>query len=47
LVYKDIWGPCSHPSIHGHKYFLNVVNDFSRYTWTIHLESKEEVKTQV
>jgi len=33
LVHVDIWGPFSIISVHGHKYFLTIVDDFSRYTW--------------
>ena len=29
IVHMDIWGPISSPSIHGHRYFLTVVDDFS------------------
>ena len=32
LVHLDIWGPIIIPSIHGHKYFLTVVDDHSRHT---------------
>ncbi|XP_016205051.1 uncharacterized protein LOC107645516 [Arachis ipaensis] len=30
LLHLDIWGPISTPSIHGHKYFLTIVDDKSR-----------------
>jgi len=43
----DIWEPFSKSSIHGHKYFLTILDDFSRYTWVILLKSKSEVKTHV
>lgn len=33
LLHIDIWGPCHKTSIHGHKYFLTIVDEFSRYTW--------------
>ena len=35
LIHLDIWGPFSKHSIHGHKYFLTIVDDFSRYTRVI------------
>ena len=47
LVHMDIWGPFSQPSIHGHKYFLTIVDDFSYYTWIVLLRSKGEVRTQI
>jgi hypothetical protein len=43
----DIWGPSSKVSIHGHKYFLTIVDDYSRYTWVVLLKSKAEVQTHV
>ena len=45
LIHLDIWGPFSKISIHGHKYFLTILDDFSRYTWVILLKSKPEVQT--
>jgi len=32
LIHVNLWGPYSIPSIHGHKYFLTIVDDYSRYT---------------
>jgi len=43
LIHVDIWGPYSIPSIHGHKYFLIIVDDYSRYTWIFLLKRKSEV----
>jgi len=36
LIHCDIWGPFSANSLNGVKYFLTIVDDFSRFTW-IHL----------
>ena len=33
LVHVDIWGPYSTPSLNGSKYFLTIVDDYSRCTW--------------
>jgi len=30
LIYVDVWGPYSLSSSHGHKYFLTIVDDYSR-----------------
>jgi len=38
-----MWGPYSLSSIHGHKYFLTIVDDYSRYTWVFPLKQKSEV----
>jgi len=43
LIHVDIWGPYSIPSVHGHKYFLTIVGDYSRYTWIFLLKHKSEV----
>lgn len=43
MIHFDIWGPISTPSIHGHGYLLTALDDFSRYTWIVLLESKSDV----
>ncbi|GAU46782.1 hypothetical protein TSUD_351810 [Trifolium subterraneum] len=47
LIHFDIWGPTSIHSIHGHRYFLTAIDDFSRFTWVILLKSKAEVSSLV
>jgi len=32
LIHVNIWGPISVSSIDGHKYFLTIVDDYSRFT---------------
>lgn len=32
LIHWDVWGPYSIPSLDGSKYFLTIVDDFSRIT---------------
>ena len=44
MIYTDIWGPISVLSIHGHRYFLTVVDDCSRHTWIFHMHSKSETR---
>ncbi|XP_019425060.1 PREDICTED: uncharacterized protein LOC109333936 [Lupinus angustifolius] len=44
LVHMDIWGPLQIPSIHGHKYFLTIVDDFTRHTWLFLMFSKAETR---
>ena len=44
LLHMDIWGPCSKPSMHGHKYFLTIVDDCSRFTWVHLMKSKAETR---
>jgi len=43
LIHVDVWGPYSIPSIHGHEYFLTMVDDYSRYMWIFVLKQKSEV----
>jgi len=43
LVHMDLWGPFSQSSVHDHKYFLTIVDDFSRYTWIVLLKTKRDV----
>ncbi|MCH85256.1 retrovirus-related Pol polyprotein from transposon TNT 1-94, partial [Trifolium medium] len=38
LLHMDIWGPFATTTPHGHKYFLTIVDDFSRFTWVILLK---------
>jgi len=45
LLHFDIWGPLSNSSVHGHKYFLTIVDDFSRFLWVISLKTKSEVSS--
>ena len=47
LLHFDIWGPFRQNSIHNHKYFFTIVDDFSRFTWVTLLKSKGEVQNQI
>jgi hypothetical protein len=47
LLHFDIWGPLSIPSIHGHRYFLTVLDDYSRFVWIIPFKIKSEVSSLV
>lgn len=39
LVHIDIWGPYRVPSFTGTNYFLIIVDDFTRCTWTFLLKN--------
>ena len=43
IVHGDVWGPYRVPTYDGKKYFLTLVDDYSRYTWIFLLNSKSEV----
>nr|GEV14325.1 integrase, catalytic region, zinc finger, CCHC-type, peptidase aspartic, catalytic [Tanacetum cinerariifolium] len=42
LLHMDLCGPMQVASINGKKYILVFVDDYSRYTWTLFLRSKDE-----
>nr|GFB06392.1 integrase, catalytic region, zinc finger, CCHC-type, peptidase aspartic, catalytic [Tanacetum cinerariifolium] len=42
LFHMDLCGPMWVASINGKKYILVIVDDYSRYTWTLFLHSKDE-----
>ncbi|KAJ0591220.1 putative RNA-directed DNA polymerase [Helianthus annuus] len=43
LVHLDVWGPYRVTSYEGFKYFLTIVDDFSRTVWCYMLVNKTEV----
>ncbi|GKB75768.1 ribonuclease H-like domain-containing protein [Tanacetum coccineum] len=43
LVHLDVWGPYKVQSKEGYKYFLTVVDDFTRAVWVFLLRGKDEV----
>nr|GEX62617.1 hypothetical protein [Tanacetum cinerariifolium] len=42
LLHMDLCGPMRVASINEEKYILVIVDDYSRYTWTLFLRSKDE-----
>lgn len=43
LIYCDVWGPYKTPSSSGAKYFLTIVDDFSRAVLIFLMSEKREV----
>lgn len=43
LLHVDVWGPYSIQTQHGCKYFLTIVDDYSRATWTFLIPTKQHV----
>nr|GEU54091.1 Gag-Pol polyprotein [Tanacetum cinerariifolium] len=41
-LHMDLCGPMRVPSINGKKYILVIVDDYSRYTWTLYLHKIKE-----
>nr|GFA60086.1 retrovirus-related Pol polyprotein from transposon TNT 1-94 [Tanacetum cinerariifolium] len=42
LLHMDLCGPTRVASINGKKYILVIIDDYSRYTWTLFQHSKDE-----
>ncbi|GKB74451.1 retrovirus-related pol polyprotein from transposon TNT 1-94, partial [Tanacetum coccineum] len=42
LLHMDLCGPMRVATINGKKYILVIVDDYSRYTWTLFLRSKDK-----
>ena len=42
LVHIDLYGPMSKASLGGSKYFMLIVDDFSRFMWVYFLSSKSD-----
>lgn len=43
----DLFGPVTPVRIRDKKYTLVIVDDYSRYTWTIFIANKSDVKTEL
>ena len=43
LVHLDLWGPYKVPSSEGYKYFLTIVDDYTRAVWVYLIKTKDEV----
>jgi len=47
MVHVDLWGPYSTTTFDGNKYFLTIVDDFSRMTWHFLLKHKYDVSMSI
>ncbi|CAM8893240.1 unnamed protein product [Rhodiola kirilowii] len=47
LLHGDIWGPYHTTTISGARYFLTLVDDYSRNTWTFLLPNKHAAVTSI
>ncbi|KAH0637483.1 hypothetical protein KY289_037398 [Solanum tuberosum] len=45
LIHVDTWGPYKVPTYNHYKYFLTIVDDFTRGTWTFLLATKSNALT--
>ncbi|CAM8951474.1 unnamed protein product [Rhodiola kirilowii] len=47
LLHADVWGPFGTSTMSGCRYFLTLVDDYSRNTWTYLMQQKSEVPAVV
>jgi len=45
IVHADIWGPFGVTFVCGYRYFLTIVDDFSRQTWIFLMRNKSETRS--
>lgn len=45
LIHLDVWGPFYVPTSEGYKYFITLVDDYTRVTWVYLLTNKSYVST--
>lgn len=45
LLHLDTWGPFSHESVDGFRFFLTIVDDYTRATWIYMMKYKSDVHT--
>jgi len=45
LIHCDIWGPHRNPTHTGARYFLTIVDDFTRFTWVHLMSFKSDTQT--
>jgi len=43
LLFLDVWGPAPLNSVNNNRYYLSIVDDFSKYTWFYPLKLKYDV----
>ncbi|KAL0559260.1 hypothetical protein IC582_003857 [Cucumis melo] len=43
LIYSDIWGPAPTSIVHGYRYYVLFIDDFSRFTWIYFLKHRSEL----
>lgn len=45
FIHCDLWGPFSISSLNGSRFFLTIVDDFSRSTWVYLLQNKAQAQS--
>ena len=47
IIHYNLWGPAPSTDIHGFKWFLILLDDFSRLSWIYLLKNKSEVTIKI
>lgn len=42
-IHSDIWGPAPSQSVQGYRYYINFVDEYSRFIWIFPMTNKSEV----
>ena len=42
-IHADLWGPAKEATFGGNRYFLSIIDDFSRKVWVYLLKSKDQI----
>lgn len=45
LIHRDVWGPYNDETHNRARYFLTILDDYSRVIWVFLMTNKNEVKT--
>ncbi|KAM1788705.1 hypothetical protein ACFX11_038955 [Malus domestica] len=43
LLHMDVWGPAPISSVHGFRYYVIIVDDYTKYSWLYPLKFKSDV----
>ncbi|KAA0042921.1 Retrovirus-related Pol polyprotein from transposon TNT 1-94 [Cucumis melo var. makuwa] len=43
LIHSNIWGPIPTSTVHGYRYYVLFIDDFSRFTWIYFLKHRSEL----
>jgi len=43
LIHSNIWGPAPTTTVHGYRYYVLFIDDFSRFTWIYFLKHRSEL----
>ena len=42
LIHSDVWGPTQIVKVQGSRYFVTLIDDYARHTWTCLIAKKSE-----